>query len=660
MGSVLAVFMKGLKSNTVQSPDVGFPQCSRRTFPLNHPVKDKFMHQNWSVRQTIYERCLAMGLKAPLASSFEKEVKKYLINSGPLWTVQRLKSIRTDIIRLRAGLPPLTWVRKNRRGFWSGIWGQLRREALSSKRGFKVVCNSLTAYSALKPNGPTERHIQSMRENLGRLPVDISNEKFFIPFRVPDIKDGEIQHLLMYSGKSSVNAPVFEGGSVSQDSHLQDELRWFADDENYSHSIRFRNLYSPIIRDLVLPDSSYYSMGSGPPIVSSGRLIPLVKDGGWKVRWIASPYRIHQMALKPFGDRLFELLKSFPWDCTYDQEKAVPILQNVLKQGKTCYCVDLESATDHFPLNFQIHLLRQMNSSALWQESVDLFRTLSRGGWEFRGELVQWKKGQPMGLFPSFASFAVCHGLLLRHLCPASTEYPFLVLGDDVVIWDQTLYQRYSQVLASWNVPVSHSKTIISDKLCEFAGMVITDKESFHNYKWKTIDDENFLALMIQFGRRFRRALTWRQKRVYDAVCSLQPPVGCNHGVTDLVQSVAETDSWAQDREDRGSRVLGFFKWCYKHPVLSRLLNWRRSQVQKTFDEKVVRSIDKTPFKGFRGNFEPFSDVLRAYRCEPDTPNLFVWGTNRPSLLQIYEKALGYPIGRTSFKKKMTPKGCKR
>lgn len=606
---------------------------------LDHPLKkkDKSMHQNWSVKQTVSERCLSMGLGLPLSLSLEKEIRKYLTNSGPAWTVRRLRSLRMDIIRLRAGLPPLTWVRRNRKGNWFGIWGQLRKLALSSERSFKVVCNSLTAYSALKPHHPTDEHVQAMYANLGKRPVDVTGEKFFIPYRVPDIEQGEIQPLIMFSGKSSVKAPIFEGPSVPQDSSLEKELDWFRDEANFSHFVRFRNLYGPILRDLVIPDQSTPFLG-GPPIISSGRLIPLMKDGGWKVRWIASPYRIHQMALKPFGERLFQLLRRFPWDYTHDQEKAIPKLQKVLSKGKYCHSIDLDSSTDNFPLSFQIHLLRQMNPSALWQESVDLFHALSRGGWEYGNKLLSWRKGQPMGLYPSFPSFAAAHGLLLNNLSEGRDA--FVVLGDDVVIWDDEVHHRYMEVLSKWDVPISASKTISSSKLCEFAGAVITESHVFRNYKWKNIDDENFLALMQQFGKRFCRSLTWRQRRVYNLVASLQPPVGCNHGVTDVVQSVAATSEWSKDKLERGSRSLGFFTWCKHHVKLARSVLWRQTDIQQTFDEKVMRSIDQTPLRGLRGDPKPFADVLRACRCEPDTPNLFFWGTVRPSTLQIYEERL--------------------
>lgn len=598
------------------------------------------MHPNWSVEQTVSERCRCMGLKLSLAQLLEKEIQKYLINSGPAWTVRRLKSIRMDFIRIKAGLPPLSWVRKSRSGNWYGVWGQLRKLAFSSEKSFKVVCNSLTAYSALKPLIPTEEHVRAMRSNLDRRPVCIQGEKFFIPYRVPDISESEIPHLIMYSGRSSVRAPIFQKGSVNQDSFLEKELDWFSDDANFMHSIRYQRLYAPIIRDLVLPDNSTAWL-QGPPLVSSGRLIPLVKDGGWKVRWIASPYRIHQMALKPFGDRLFDLLREFPWDYTHCQEEAIPKLQKVLRAGIVCHSVDLDTATDHFPLNFQIHLLRQMNQSALWQESVGLFHALSRGGWEYGNELLCWKKGQPMGLYPSFPSFAVSHGLLLNHLSKGRDV--FVILGDDVVIWDDDTYTRYMEVLKKWDVPISLSKSVSSNKLCEFAGAVITSTSVFRNYKWKNLDDENFLALMQQFGKRFYRALSWRQRRVYDSVAHLQPPVGCNHGVTDVVSSVASTDQWTKDRRVIGSHVLGFFKWCKHHLTLARSILWRNSGIQQTFDEKVVRSIDRTPLRGFRGDPTPFADVLRAYRCEPDTPNLFTWGTSRPTTLQMYEDALGFP-----------------
>jgi hypothetical protein len=485
-----------------------------------------------------------------------------------------------------------------------------------------------------------------MLRNLEQKPVNTNEEVFKVSYKVPDLDLGTIPHLLMYSGSSTVMAPVFEGRSVPQNTQLELDMRIFRDPINWKLYHRYKEFYSPIVGRLPMPYFSRFE--SDFPF--SGNLCPLDKDGSWKIRWIASPVRIHQMALKPLGDTLFSLLRRFPWDCTFDQKRAVPILQKVLQEGRTIHSIDLESATDNFPLNFQLHLLRQLNSSLSWQRSLDLFRDLARGEWrsDSAKKYVRWTKGQPMGLYPSFPAFAVTHGLLLKHLDPRER---FLILGDDVVIWDDKTARKYREILVKWSVPISSAKSFSSSILCEFAGMVITERGVFHNFKWKDTSDDNFMEQMRQFGKRFRRALTWRQQRVYDKIAHLQPPIGCHHGVdsTNIVKSIQETDEWLSEPDERGSRCMGFFDWCKNQLSLAKLLPWRTDRsIQRTFDKKVLRAIDNTRLKGIRGNLNPFRDVVRAARVEPDTPNLFVFGKVRPTALELYERRLDFRTKRTS------------
>jgi hypothetical protein len=507
-----------------------------------------------------------------------------------------------------------------------------------------IVCNCLTCYSGFKPKAPTEKHIQAMLTSLSSRPVFVQDQTFRTRIRVPEIKPmEEISPLAFYSGKKSVRSPVFGGGSVAQNEHLELELDWLKDRSNQWCFLMYHDFYRPIIEGFSVPRVKY---GSGLPIEmpEGGRLIPLTKDGGWKVRWIASPYRLHQMALKPLGKRLYDVLRSLPWDCTFNQDKAIPILQEQLRKGTTVHSVDLKDATDQFPLNFQLSLLRQFCSGPMWQKSLDLFRDLSRSKWIWSGKELRWQKGQPMGLYPSFPSLAVSHGLLLKHLCPSEE---FLILGDDVVIWNTAAYQKYMSTLHSWNVPVSKNKCISSNCICEFAGAVITADSVFRNFKWKTIDDENFLDMMRQFGKRYERALTWRQRRVYRAVADLQPPLGLAHGVTDMVSSVRRTEEFEKVEVERGSRVLGFFRWLGSHLGLQDSISlYGLQNLQRTFDKKVCEAVDKTVFRKMRGDLHHLKDHLRAVRLEPDTPYLDI-GESTPSTLILYEQKLGFRKSRT-------------
>jgi len=104
----------------------------------------------------------------------------------------------------------------------------------------------------------------------------------------------------------------------------------------------------------------------------------------------------------------------------------------------------------------------------------------------------------------------------------------FFVLGDDVVILDNQLHQKYLEILESWGCPWSPEKTISSDCICEFAGKVITREGSTSQYKWREMSDDNFVDICRQMGPRSRALLSSDQKKVFDLIKHCSLPLGLN------------------------------------------------------------------------------------------------------------------------------------
>jgi hypothetical protein len=82
--------------------------------------------EHCSVVRTLQGNFSALGLPFFISKPLSLEIEKWLINSGPRWTVERLKSLKLDLIRQKAGQAPLTWVKKNRNGGWFGADWLLR------------------------------------------------------------------------------------------------------------------------------------------------------------------------------------------------------------------------------------------------------------------------------------------------------------------------------------------------------------------------------------------------------------------------------------------------------------------------------------------------------------------------------------------------------
>jgi hypothetical protein len=505
------------------------------------------------------------------------------------------------------------------------------------------------AYSPFRPGKPTQSHVDSLERNLGAPFQACSFPDMDVPFSVPDLDLSLIRPLLLQTGSPSVKSPIGcpPRDSVPQNLSFSGELAFFQGMTNTAFLLRYKDFYGPQIAGL---PRNFRSQAPATPLYG-GKLVPLDKDGGWKIRWIASPYRVHQEALSPLGSTLFNLLRTIPWDCTFDQQKAVPVLQKLLQSGKMIHSVDLESATDHFPLDLQLQVLGRLNTSSNWRKSLSLFRDLSRSAWYYKGHDYYWKKGQPMGLYPSFPAFALTHGILLRTL--AEGKSPFFVLGDDVVIWDDTLYNRYREFLDRYSIPVSEKKCLNSSTCCEFAGAVITSSKVYRGYKWKSYDDENFLDLMRNFGKRFLPALSYRQRRVYSLVKSWQPPLGCNHEVSDLVRSVIETPD--PNPEHWRHSVTSFLQWMQSRSDLAELYSLSALRAaQDVFDEKMSCALNKIGFPAWTKYPGGLSSVLACQKT--DLPHIILRG-NRQSTLEWYEDFLS-PLGKKYTPSELQLLGC--
>jgi hypothetical protein len=377
-----------------------------------------------------------------------------------------------------------------------------------------------------------------------------------------------------------------------------------------------------------------------------GGEVHFLQEPGGKLRSIASPLRIHQEALRPLAEELYGMIKSLPWDCTFDQSKAIPYIQSHLGKGGQVHSVDLSSATDLFPLSIQETALRAILGQSS-QSHVDLFLEISRATWKSEIGNIRWTKGQPLGLFPSFASFTLTHGLLLLYLADGDYHDQFFVVGDDVVILEDSLRDKYISMLDRMRCPWSADKSISSTKLSEFAGKIITPNEVIPQMKWRRMSDDNFLDIARLLGRRSRCLLSKRQKHVFDNVSHLCEPVGLNFSLPgdNLLKMIERTyDFYQPDKIVLGS-LMGLRKKL-NHLVYtsSEILDAQELQeISATFDEKVKAVFAQTIFTRFESNLDLGLDGLctipEALELYPRLPTK-IQISSRKSTLERYEGLL--------------------
>jgi len=273
--------------------------------------------------------------------------------------------------------------------------------------------------------------------------------------------------------------------------------------------------------------------------------IGFIQEPGLKLRVVANPNRLTQLALEPLKHQTFALLRQISEDVTFDQEEGVRFAFDSIRSGKIVHSIDLSNATDTFPLEYQ---LKVGEAFGLDSEYLNHFRDVSIGQWDVFDPIlnenrnISWTKGQPLGLGPSFPLFALAHHALV-HEAAAAVDYDkngplyhgenrfeafdkYRILGDDIIITDDDLAAKYLEKLREIGCPVSKDKTISSNKLCEFAGKIILPEGIIPTGKWREMSDRNFIDYVKFYGPQSISMLRPRQKLVVKAISELPDFLG--------------------------------------------------------------------------------------------------------------------------------------
>lgn len=470
----------------------------------------------------------ALSLPSSVTRPYVNMVDKWCKNSGIEWTVKRCKSLYTDLIRYNAGLPLVgQWYKKNKDGLPSGILSYLFR--LSTRKGMKFkVMTLMRIYTRFTSPNDTPTQVEKFLKgvtasDIGSSPISQAITRAGVSYGLKSSAVPVQPSYISFTPSPGRRAPTYWGTTVPE------EECWNTQWETLEETKLGRNLETryPSIFRKVFKGFLRMRIGIkhfGPTAVDSVGKIGLIQEPGYKLRAVANPNRVYQIALKPLGDVIYDTLRTLPWDCTFEQSKGFNHIQKHLSEEKKAFCVDLTGATDYFPLSLQIDLLSELFPNHV--DYINLFKDLSRAPWFFKDTTIQWTKGQPLGLYPSFGSFALCHGLLLLALNDGKHENEFFVLGDDVVILNPGLYTKYIEALKCLDCPISAEKSIISSDIAEFGGKIITRDEILPQLKWKNVSDDNFIDIMKLLGMKAKRLLRPRQRKVANALADIPDFVG--------------------------------------------------------------------------------------------------------------------------------------
>jgi len=585
-------------------------------------------------------RLMSLGLTKEHASSIISDVKKWTNNSGPEWTVNRLKKLKLELITHASGSRIRTpWVSRSRDGNPKGHWGTLFRwvdpNNLRSKRLFRSV-NALMAYSTLYAKEITDDQHEKFFSSME------SSDTTGLKATLKDIRTVGVGKGSLKRPKPFVcecTSPTKKGptiyGKTAPVTESHEQFKHFSMSTACSplfHEFRgtfqgiipeafFRLMEGDMFNHVIYPGSVFEAETS----VGS---IGFIQEPGYKLRAVANPNRVIQAALSPLKDLILEDLKRIDTDCTHDQMKGVERIKGWLRADKTCYSVDLSDATNLMPRHLQMDLLRKRyrfkdaSDGSRFQEMVDVFDRVSSSPWYYKGRDGNWLKakftrGQPLGLAPSFPAFALAHNVLLEGICNKCRVKPhetFVVLGDDVCISNAEVHRRYRATLDNLGCKVSEAKTLVSKKVAEFAGKIIIQDMMVPQFKWKQASWASFMDVARNYGPEARRLLTPGQRHVVDAVAKVPECLG---GM-----------GWNPDGLPLESRL--------QDPIAQSLFSVNDDDIVIPYQS--LASLVKTFFNGFQGDHQiPHYDdytVEQALRWAPDVD------PTRTDLLRVWDHPL--------------------
>jgi hypothetical protein len=140
----------------------------------------------------------------------------------------------------------------------------------------------------------------------------------------------------------------------------------------------------------------------------------LLPEPGNKIRYITVADFFSQNALLPIHEAAMAMLKIIKQDATYTSSEAFEYLRAKSESSiGEFHCHDLKNFTDYLPVSLQMIIVREFFGShiaVLWKTIIGQpIRTGPKHGCR----ILEFTRGQPMGLLSSWAIASLCHHYLV-------------------------------------------------------------------------------------------------------------------------------------------------------------------------------------------------------------------------------------------------------
>nr|UPW42116.1 MAG: putative RNA dependent RNA polymerase [Xinjiang mito-like virus 39] len=258
------------------------------------------------------------------------------------------------------------------------------------------------------------------------------------------------------------------------------------------------------VRTMILNNDAFSTCVKGIQFVGA---LSFKEEAAGKLRVFAMVDVITQSLLKPLHLKLFDLFKLLPNDGTHDQERAFIYAQTLSMKHQRSFGFDLSSATDRLPAISQAKLLNGIFGSGfgdVWLKVlVDRSYLVKPNEYKIQEGAIKYSVGQPMGALSSWAMLNFLHHMMVQYCF--KMENPtfqgwydqYVVLGDDIVLFEESIANRYLQLCKDLGVTINESKSIVSKlPVVEFA-----KRTSYKGFDVSAFSFKEFISNNSFFGR---------------------------------------------------------------------------------------------------------------------------------------------------------------
>jgi len=506
------------------------------------------------------KRMQVLGFRPSEYMPIVRLIDTWSTKTGEEWTVARLKDLRQLYIHWYLNIPYelTTRIEVTRGGVPKGPFHALFSRKKSS---FRRIWNALLSYTGFVAAKLTNKQWAKFIGGVERPPLSesarVRTETFlelglqwFLqncmkpPF--PPAPEGEpIERYPFRPGKRKV---IYPPQSVSEENAFWPSI---------SHAVTYQQGFLrrfPHISDGVLSRFGFIAEGPTSNTALIGRL-SVIQEPGYKARIVANPSIVYQQCLRPLMRWLEVVCRTLPGNFQYDQNAGKLRVKEMLEKGFPAVSIDSSGWTDHFPRAYVLYVMEKLGVDKEWLDCYDL---TCGGTWRVPEDAMPlasnraaqfpdgkpapkggapryttaWRVGQPLGLLPTFNGASLAHvmlalGIQVRCSETAIDEPLFVIVGDDIVWFDLECAEVYMAILDDSGVPVSHDKTLVSDRAAEFCSTIITALHGVvPSLKWKQASDDSFVDLCRNLGVRSRLLLPLRQRKVVDVIAPFPEPFG--------------------------------------------------------------------------------------------------------------------------------------